>query len=194
MTDCEYETESEYESESEDETEMFYQEISKFNYFKNCTVCNEVKSKQQILLSKCDTLHNVNCLISDYYCCDKCCKLKCLLDDYIYAFTRSYKYPEYSKACEILKRNIDSNEYTLELHCEMKQMYENLGSYDFYKWHKEKKERYKDTLCGYMDHYQRVHRFFLNIIYEIRNHYNSDYECLSETTRFICEMIVHNSV
>ena len=82
-------TDSHYETESEDETEMFYQEISKFNYFKNCTVCNEVKSKQQILLSKCDALHNVNCLISDFYCCDKCCKLNCLLDDYIYVFTRS---------------------------------------------------------------------------------------------------------
>ena len=79
MTDSEYESESEY-----DETEMFYQEISKFNSFKNCTVCNEVKSKQKILLSKCDALHNVNCSISDYYCCDKCCKSKCLLDDYIY--------------------------------------------------------------------------------------------------------------
>ena len=73
-------------------------------------------------------------------------------------------------------------------------MYENLGSYDFYKWHKKKKERYKDTLCGYMDHYRRVHKFFLNIMYGIRSHYNSDYECLGETSRFICEMIVHNSV
>ena len=173
---------------------MFYQEISKFNYFNYCHVCNEVKSKQQILLGKCDALHNVSCLISDYYCCDKRCKLKCILDDYINVFTRSYKYPKYSKACEILKRNIDSNEYTLELHCEMKQMYENFGSYDFYEWHREKKERYKDTLGGYMNHYRMVHRFFLNIIYEIRNHYNTDYECLREASRFICEMIVHNSV
>ena len=100
-------TDSEYESESEDETEMFYQEISNFNYFKNCTVCNEVKSKQQILLSKCDALHNANCLISDYYCCDKCCKLKWLLDDYIYVFTKACKYPEYSKAFEIFKNYID---------------------------------------------------------------------------------------
>ena len=53
-------TDSEYESESEDETEMFYQEISKFNYFNYCNVCNEVKSKQQILLGKCDALHNVS--------------------------------------------------------------------------------------------------------------------------------------
>ena len=124
---------------NEDETEMFYQEISKFNYFNYCHVCNEVKSKQQVLLGKCDALHNVSCLISDYHCCDKCCKLKCLLDDYIYVFTRSYKYPEYSKACEILKNYIDKNEYTLELHCEMKQMYENLGTYIFTNGTKRKR-------------------------------------------------------
>ena len=72
-------------------------------------------------------------------------------------------------------------------------MYENLGSYDFYKWHKEKKERYKDTLCGYMDQYQRVYKFFRAIIYGICD-FKLDYQYVSETTRFICEMIVHNSV
>ena len=75
----------------------------------------------------------------------------------------------------------------------MKQMYENLGSYDFYKWHKEKKERYKDTLCGYTDQYQRVYNSFLAITYGICD-FKLDYQYVSETTRFICEMIVHNSV
>ena len=72
-------------------------------------------------------------------------------------------------------------------------MYENLGTHDFYKWHAKKKERYNDTLCGNFDHYQRVHRFFLAIIYGICD-FKLDYQYLSETTRSIYEMIVDNSV
>ena len=155
------ETESEYESESEDEAEMFYHEISKFKYLQNWNVCNEAENEKQALLGKCDGFHNVYCLISEYYCCDKCCKRKCLLDDNIYVFSKTYKNPEYAEACETLKGDIDDNEYTPELHCGMKQMYENLGTYGFYKWHQKKKERYEDTLCGYMDHYHMVHRFFI---------------------------------
>ena len=43
------------------------------------------------------------------------------------------------QACEILKNYIDKNEYTLELHCEMKQMYENLGTYIFTNGTKRKR-------------------------------------------------------
>ena len=44
-----------------------------------------------------------------------------------------------------------------------------------------------------MDQYQRVYKFFLAIIYGICD-FKLDYQYVSETTRFICEMIVDNSV
>ena len=81
-------SESEYESESEyDEAEMMYSDIGKFEYFANCTSCQQVKNIQQILLSKCDALQSVKHCVTDFYGCDKCCKLRCLLDEYILPFT-----------------------------------------------------------------------------------------------------------
>ena len=41
-------------------------------------------------------------MITDFYCCDKCCKLKKLLDDYIYPLTRLSKYPEYDDVQRML--------------------------------------------------------------------------------------------
>ena len=81
MSDSEYESENEYESSSNDETESFYCELKKSNYFKNCTSCRQVKNRQQILLGKCDALHDLKHMITDYYGCDKCCWLRNLFDD-----------------------------------------------------------------------------------------------------------------
>ena len=77
----------------------------------------------------------------------------------------------------------------------MKTMHENLDKFDFYTWHQEKKNYFKDTLCGYFDCYQRVYTFFSAIIYSIigfSRRLSSDH--LKETTRLITEMIVNNHV
>ena len=72
MSDSEYESENEYEyesacaSESDDEPYL-YSEIQKFNYFKICTSCRQIKNRQQILLAKCDALHDLTHMITDYY-------------------------------------------------------------------------------------------------------------------------------
>ena len=63
-------SESKYESESEDETYTFYREISKFNYFTSCASCRQVKNRPQILPGKCEALHGVTHMITDYYCSD----------------------------------------------------------------------------------------------------------------------------
>ena len=193
MSDSEYGSESEYESESDDETENFYYELKKSNYFKNCISCRQVKNKQQILLDKCDALHDVTHMITDYYGCDRCCKLRNLFDDYIIPFTKVYEYPEYDEAHRILRDYVDKEKYTHELHVEMKTMYENLDKFEFYKWHQEKKKCFNDY--DYFHHYQRVYTFFLEIIYSIigfNRRLSSDH--LKETTRFIQEMIVYNRV
>ena len=130
----EYDSESEYERQSEeDETETFYYEISKSNYFNNCALCRQVKNRQQILLDKCDALHGFTHMVTDYHGCDKCCKLRNLFDDYISPFTKVYKYPEYDEVHIILRDWVGKEEYTHELHFEMKTMYENLDKFDFYK-------------------------------------------------------------
>ena len=139
MSDNEYGSESEYESESDDETDNFYYGLKKSNYFKNCISCRQVKNRQQILLDKCDALHDVTHMITDYYGCDKCCKLRNLFDDYIIPFTKVYKYPEYDEVPKIPRDYVGKEEYTHVLHFEMKTMYENLDKFDFYKWHQEEK-------------------------------------------------------
>ena len=103
MSDSEYENESDYESVSEDEPGMFYQEVSKFTCFKNCTLCKQVTNRQQIILGKRDVLNNVTLMISDYFCCDKCCRLQCLLDDYIYPFIKTFSYPDCCEVHRLLK-------------------------------------------------------------------------------------------
>ena len=189
-------SESEYESESDDETYLFYNEIHKFNYFNRCDKCIPVKNMQKILLGKCDVLHSFKNQIVDYYGCDKCCKLRNLIDDYILPFTKLNRYPEYDEVHK-MKIFIVKEEYTLEIHSEMKTMYENLDTFDFYKWHQEKKNYFKDVLCGYFHYYHRVSKFFIEIIYHL--HYyknrNKQLHCayLQETSRFLNEMIVQNS-
>ena len=135
----EHESESEYESSSDDETENFYSELKKSNYFKNCTSCRQVKKTQQILLGKCSALHDSTHMITDYHGCDKCCKLRNLFDDYIIPFTKVCRYPEYEEVHKTIQNYVDKDEYTLELHTEMKTMYENLDKFDFYKWHQGKR-------------------------------------------------------
>ena len=95
MSESEYEHESDYESEYESESEdgTVYSEIRKFNYFNNCDTCIPVKNEQINILDKCDVLHIFKDKIADYYCCDKCCKLRHLIDDYILPFTKLNKYP-----------------------------------------------------------------------------------------------------
>ena len=197
MSDSEYESESEYEYESlcatdSDDEPYLYNEIQKFNYFKNCTSCRQVKNRQQILLTKCDALHDLTHMITDYYGCDKCCKLRHLFDDYILPFTKLYKYPEYDEVHEIMKNDVQRKDYTLELHLEMKTIYENIDTFDFYKWHQEKKNYYEDTLCGYFEYYQRVSHIFMKILYYLHRNDKLHYDYVEETNEFLNQMIVHN--
>ena len=174
-----------------------YSQISKFNYFNRCDKCNPIKNIQKILLDKCDILHSFKNQIVDYYGCDKCCKLRNLFDDYILPFTKLNKYPEYDEVHEIMRDDVQKKDYTLELHIEMKTMYENLDTFDFYKWHQEKMNYFKDVLCGYFNYYQRVHHIFLAIIYYLQYNVKRDkqlhYEYLEATAEFLDEMIVQNS-
>ena len=176
MSDSEYC--SEYESESDDETSLFYNEIHKFNYFNRCDKCIPVKNRQKILLGKCNVLHSFTNHIVGYYCCDKCCKLRSLFDEYICPFTKTYKYPEYDEVHEIMKNDVQKDKYTIELHIEMKKIYENLDKFDFYKWHQEKMHYFKDTLGGYFDYYQMVYHIFLSIIYYLQYRKSRDNEQL----------------
>ena len=82
-----------------------------------------------------------------------------MFDDYILPFTKLNKYPEYDEVHEIMRDDVQKKDYTLELHIEMKTMYENLDTFDFYKWHQEKMNYFKDVLCGYFNYYQRVHLY-----------------------------------
>ena len=121
MSDSEYESENEYESESEyesseDETEKLYYELKKSNYLKTVLHVDKLRTDKQILLGKCDALHDLTHMITDYYGCDKCCKLRSLFDDYICHFTKVYKYPEYDEVHEIMENDVQRKEYTLELH------------------------------------------------------------------------------
>ena len=38
-----------------------------------------------------------------------------------------------------MRDDVQKNDYTLELHSEMKTIYENLDTFDFRKWHQEKR-------------------------------------------------------
>ena len=62
-----------------------------------------------------------------------------MFDDYILPFTKLNKYPEYDEVHEIMRDDVQKKDYTLDLHTEMKTMYENLDTFDFYKWHQEKR-------------------------------------------------------
>ena len=192
MSDSEY-SEIEY-----GENEMIYNELHKFNYFSRCDKCQLVKEVQKILLNKCDVLHNLKSKIVDYYGCDKCCKLRNMFDEYICPFTKLCKYPEYDEVHKIMQDDVQKKDYTLELHSEMKTIYENLDIFDFYTWHLEKKNYYKDTLCGYANYYQRVHHIFIKIIYYLKsaNNNNISFEILyeEEATEFLNQMIVQNSI
>ena len=66
------------------------------------------------------------------------------------------KYQEYDEVHEIMRNDVQKKDYTLELDIEMETMYENLDTFDSYKWHQEKKNIFKDILCGYFHCYQRV--------------------------------------
>ena len=190
-------SESEYESESEYDETYLYNQIHKFNYFNRCDKCNPVKNIQKILLGKCDILHSFKNQIVGYYGCDKCCELRNLLDDYILPFTKLNKYPEYDEVHEIMRNDVQKKDYTLEFHIEMKTMYENLDTFDFYQWHQEKMNYYKDVLGGYFHYYQRVYHIFIKIVYHLQYRVKIDkqlhYEYLQATTEFLNEMIVQNS-
>ena len=120
-----------------------------------------------------------------------------MLDDYILPCTKLNQYPEYDEVHEIMRDDVQKKDYTLELHIEMKRMYENLDICDVYKWHQEKNNYFKDILCGYFTYYQRVHHIFLAIIYYLQYHKKRDntlnYEYLEATSEFLGEMIVQNS-
>ena len=115
-----------------------------------------------------------------------------------FLFTKLCKYPEYDEVHKIIRDYVDKDEYTLELHIEMKTMYENLDKFDFYKWHQEKKNYFKDILCGYLNSYQRVCKFFIVIIHQLKDGAddNISFELLysEEATRFLGEMICTNFI
>ena len=109
----------------------FHYDLKRSNYFKNCTSCRQAKNRQQILLGKCDALHGLTHMITDYYGCDKFCKLRNLFDGYIIPFTKVCKYPEYDEVHKIVRNYVNKDECTLEVRSEMKTMYENLDKSDF---------------------------------------------------------------
>ena len=158
------ESKSEYESESDDETYLFYNEIHKSSYFNNCDKCIPVKNIQRILRGKCDVLHICKDQIASYYGCDKWCKLRSLFDDDICPCTKLCEYQEYDEVDKIMRDDAQKEHYTLELHAEIT-MYENLDTFDFCKWHQEKKTYFKDILCGYFDYYQSISYFIKKIKY-----------------------------
>ena len=96
-----------------------------------------------------------------------------------------------------MRDDVQKKDYTLELHIEMKTMYENLDTFDFYEWHQEKMNYYKDILCGYANYYQRVYHIFIAITYYLQYDKNRDkqlhYDYLEVTTEFLNEMIVQSS-
>ena len=93
-----------------------------------------------------------------------------------------------------MRDDVQKKNYTLDLHSEMKTMYENLDNFDFYKWHQEKKNYFEDTLCGYFDYYQRVYHIFMKIVYYLHRNNKLHYDYVEETNEFLNEMIVQNSV
>ena len=96
-----------------------------------------------------------------------------------------------------MRDDVQKKDYTLELHIEMKTMYQNPNTFDFYKCHQEKMNYYKDILCGYSYYNQRVYHIFIQIIYylqyRVKRNNNLPCEYLEETTEFLDEMIVQNS-
>ena len=96
-----------------------------------------------------------------------------------------------------MKNDVQRKDYTLELHLEMKTVYENIDKFDFYQWHQEKMNYFKDTLCGYFNYYQRVYHIFSSIThylqYDVKGDKQLHYEYLEATTEFLNEMIVQNS-
>ena len=79
---------------------------------------DKFKHRQQILLGKCHTLHDLTHMITDYYGCDECCKLRSLFDDYICPFTKLYKYPEYDEVHKVMQGDVQKEKihlrYTLK--------------------------------------------------------------------------------
>ena len=98
---------------------------------------------------------------------------------------------------KIMQNDVQKKDYTLELHSEMKTIYENLDTFDFRKWHQEKMNYFKDTLGGYFHYYQRVYHIVIAIIYfllyDIKRDKQLHYEYLQATSRLLDEMIVQNS-
>ena len=114
-------------------------------------------------------------------------------------FCQFFLWYKHDEVHEIMRDDVQKKDYTLELHIEMKTMYENLDTFDFYQWHQEKMNYFKDTLCGYsyFHYYQRVYHIFIAIIYHLQYHIKRDkqlhYEYLEATTEFLNEMIVQSS-
>ena len=96
-----------------------------------------------------------------------------------------------------MQGDVQKDEYTLEVHLEMKSVYENLDKFDFRKWHQEKMKHFEGTWCGYCDYYQMVYHIFLKIVYllayDIRRDKVLPPKHLEETSRFLEEMIVQKS-
>ena len=96
-----------------------------------------------------------------------------------------------------MRDDVQKNDYTLELHSEMKTIYGNLDTFDFRKWHQEKMGYFKDALGGYFHYYQRVYHIFSAIIhyvqYKIQSNKQLHYEYMEATLQLLDEMIVQNS-
>ena len=131
-------------------------------------------------------------MITDYYGCDKCCKLRNLFDEYICPFTKLCKYPEYDEVHKILQGDVQKDKYTLEVHLEMKTIFKNLDKFDFYNGIKRKRILSK-MFCVAM---LVIIKWYSNISIKSVNNDNLSLEILhsEEATELLNEMIVQNSI
>ena len=81
-----------------------------------------------------------------------------------------FKYPDSNEARRILNDFVHKDEYTQETHNEMKAMYENLGTFDFRKWHQEKMKQFEGIVCGYFHYYQNVYGFSYILFMKLEIH------------------------
>ena len=96
-----------------------------------------------------------------------------------------------------MQNDVQKKGYTLELHSEMKTIYENLDTFDFRKWHQEKMRIISKILYVVIFIIIKEYIIFLLIIYylpyDIKRDKQLHYEYLQTTSRLLDEMIVQNS-
>ena len=66
-----------------------------------------------------------------------------------------------------MRDDVQKDDSTLELHSEMKAMYENLDTFDFYKWHQEKKKYFPRYLMWLTSVLSKSISYFMKILFTI---------------------------